>query len=251
MQAKLVEAEKMALLGRLAAGTAHELNTPLAVLSNNNQVTATAVERLVTLLQTTPDGQLVPRAHHQARKLASVLQSSRASNEQAIARMVAIAHGFERFTQLDQAERRAFDVHEGLRSALTLLEPTLPETIVIERHFEPVPKIEAWPRELNFAFLTVLQNAVDALAGRGTIALETATTLQSVLVLVRDTGRGMSPEHVAHLFDVAWSDDGQRTRMRLGLSAAYATMQKHGGAIEAQSTLGEGTTVTFRFPIPR
>lgn len=245
MQSKLVEAEKTALLGTLAAGTAHELNTPLGVLQSNTKLYATAAQRLASLAQERTE------LGSQAAKLVGVIEACRETSEQAIERIAAIAQSFGRFTRLDQAERRAFDVVEGLDSALALLEPTLADEIQVERCFEKVPNIEGWPRELNHAFMTVLQNAAQAIAGAGVITAETGTSKDRVLVRVHDTGRGMSKERSANLFDVAWSEDGQRTRMRLGLSAAYSTTQKHGGTLDVQSTLGQGTTVTFSFPIPQ
>jgi signal transduction histidine kinase len=244
MQSKLVEAEKMALLGKLAAGAAHELNTPLGVLRNNTELTATAAKRLLPLVRA-EEG-----IGAQAKKLASVLESCRETSDEAVERIAAIARSLKRFTQLDQAERRSFDVREGVKSALALLEPTIPDAITLERRLDPVPSIEGWPRELNHAFMTVLQNAAQAIDGAGVVSVETSATEDHVLVRVRDTGRGMSEEQAAHLFDVTWSEDGMRTTMRLGLSAAYATARKHDGTIEVQSVRGQGTLVTFRFSIP-
>lgn len=242
MQSKLIEAEKMALLGTLAAGASHELNSPLGVLSSNNQLASTALERLLVLV----------RGHGalgaQAEKLAAVLEACRQSTDQAIERLSSVAMSFRRFTQLDQAELRAFDVREGLESALALLAPVVPKAITIERRFDPVPPIKGWPRALNQAFMTVLENAIEAIDGDGVVTAETATTPDRVLVRVRDTGRGMSAEKAAHLFDMAWSEEGQRTKMRMGLSAAHAATVKHGGTIEVASVLGGGTTMTFSFP---
>jgi len=130
-----------------------------------------------------------------------------------------------------------------------LLEPTIPDEIRLERRFENIPQIEGWPREVNHAFMTVLQNAAQAIEAAGVISVETRATEDAVLVAVGDTGRGMSREQAAHLFDVAWAKDGTRVTMRLGLSAAYSTMQKHGGGLEVDSTPGQGTVVRFRFPI--
>jgi two-component system NtrC family sensor kinase len=266
MQSKLVEAEKMALLGRLAAGAAHELNTPLGVLRSNAAQTATATRRLVALVQQQDDGA-------RAERLAGVLESCHRTSDEALERIAAIAGTLRRFTLLDQAERRAFDVREGLQSALALLRPTIPAAIALERRLDEVPAIVGWPRELNHAFLTVLQNAAEAIDGAGTIIVETGVetgveagveagvetgvetgagpTGEQVLVRIRDTGRGMSKEQVAHLFDVTWSEAGARTKMRLGLAAAYATVQKHDGALEVESAPGRGTVVTFRLPLPR
>lgn len=244
VQSKMLEAEKMALVGKLAAGTAHELNSPLGVLRSNTDLFATLTERLVALVGEDDVRQA------KAAKLATVLKSCVNTSEQAVARISTVARSFQRFSQLDQAELRTFDVKEGLQSALDLLEPTIPAKIEVKRDFNDVPAIEGWPRELNHAFMTVLQNAVQAIQGPGVISAEIRATDELVLVLVRDTGRGMSEAQAAHLFDVAWSEDGTRTRMRLGLSAAYTTTQKHGGTMEVASVLGEGTTISFRFPIP-
>jgi two-component system, NtrC family, sensor kinase len=239
MQSKLVEAEKMALLGTLAAGTAHELNTPLGVLRSNNQLSSTATSRLVSLVK--DDGA-------EAARLAAVLESCRKSSDQAIERLWSVAESFKRFTLLDQAERSAVDLEEGLESAIALLLPTMPATIELERRFEKVPRIDGWPRELNQAFMTVLQNAVEAIDGKGVVSVETSATQDHVLVRVRDNGRGMSADKAEHLFDMAWSEEGGRTKMRMGLCAAHATVQKHEGRIEVQSALGAGTIMTFVFP---
>ncbi|MDD9935167.1 MAG: tetratricopeptide repeat protein [Myxococcales bacterium] len=243
MQSKLVESEKMAILGKLAAGTAHELNTPLGVLRSNHELTATAAKRFLSLLQ--GHDELEARA----RRLSEVLESTRRGSDEAMARIAAITESFGRFTALDASERQRFDVREGLESACTLLAPTLQEGVELVRKFHEVPPVEGWPREVNHAFLTVLQNAAQAIDGAGTVTLETSRDGSHVVARIRDTGGGMGATQVARLFEVAFSDDGTRTKMRLGLSAAYATMQKHGGSITAESTPGEGTTMTFRFPL--
>ena len=244
MQAKLLEAEKMALLGKLAAGTAHELNTPLGVLRGNTESTATATRRLVALAQRGP---MDPA---EAGKLVAVLESCRQSSDAAMTRIAAIAQRFARFSQLDQAEQRAFDLREGMEAAISLIEPTVPKTITLEHHFDEIPLIPAWPRELNYAFFTVLQNAVQAIDREGVVAAKVCQNDGELLVQVRDTGRGMNEDQVAHIFDVGWSEQGSRTKMRLGLCSAYDTMRKHGGTMTVQSTPGHGTTVNFHFPRP-
>ncbi len=252
MQTKLVEAEKMAVLGKLAAGTAHELNTPLGVLRSNAKLTATAAERLAGLAHSLLNQQATEGYEQllaKAEKLATVLEASRSTTDEALERIAAIATSFKRFTQLDQAEVRTFNVREGLESALALLEPTLPEGIRVERQYDQVPDVEGWPREMNHAFLTVLQNAAQAIEGEGSVRVKTLQAPGEVRIVIEDTGRGMSEEQVAHLFDISWSEDGQRTKMRLGLSAAYSTLQKHGGGIDVSSTRGEGTRVQFRLPV--
>jgi signal transduction histidine kinase len=243
MQSKLVESERMAMLGKLAAGTAHELNSPLGVLRSNLTLTRSVVDRIVALIGDHPElGEKLSR-------LRTALAASPEPMERALARIAEISQSFLRFSQLDQADRRVYDVRDGLESALSIMAPTIRPGVNIERRLAEVPAVDAWPRELNHAFMTVLQNAVQAIEGEGTVTVETESADRHVVVRIRDSGRGMNADQLAGLFDVSWAEDGVRTKMRLGLSAAYATMQKHGGTIHVDSHPGRGTTVTFRIPV--
>ncbi len=242
MQSKLVEAEKLAQLGTLAAGTAHELNTPLGVLRSNLALYQRALELFGEFAAAAAE--LPPRL----RKLAEALPRCHGTSVEALDRIATVAEGFKRFTQLDSSERRRFDVVEGLESTLSLLLPNVPPGVRVERGLRPVPPIDGWPAALNQAFFTVLLNAVQAIDGSGNVWVETRSEPQVVVVRVRDTGRGMSEAERARLFDVGWSAEGNRTKMRLGLSAVRATVERHRGDVEVASAPGSGTTVTFRFP---
>lgn len=243
MQAQLVEAEKMALLGRLAAGTAHELNTPLAVLRNNESVTANVTDRLLALLPETGE------AAEQGAKLRAALQACKRTNDEAMRRIGTVAESFRRLAHLDQAEKARFDIRAGLDSAVSVVESSLRPGVRVERRLQAVPEIVGWPRELNHAFLTVLENAASAIEGDGVVTVETLTSGDDVMVRIGDTGRGMTADQASKLFDVDWSESGNRTKMRLGLSAAHATTKRHGGSIAVESTPGKGTTLTFRLPV--
>ncbi len=241
MQAQLVEAEKMSALGRLAAGIAHELNTPVGVLRSNLQLNESAAKRLT--------GWVAETRPADAQRLEAALTAAREASGAALKRLETVADSFRRFTQLDQADRRTFDVREGLQSAIALLEPTLPSRIRIERQLRDVPSIEGWPRELNHSFMTVLQNASQAIDGEGVITVQTETDGPAVVVHIRDTGRGMNEAQRAQLFELGWSYTGSRTKLRVGLSAAQATVRRHGGEIEIDSAPNAGTSVRFRLPV--
>lgn len=240
MQAKLVQAEKMAQLGTFAAGTTHELNTPLGVLRSNLNLIATAATRL---------SDLVPAEERtKAEKLVAAINSCGTTSTSALERISGVAERFKRFTSLDLAEKRVFNVVEGLQSAIELLRPEIPTGIHLESDLQPVPDIEGWPAQLNQTFMTVLLNATEAIESEGRVCAETRLDGDWVVVRISDTGRGMSDSERAHLFDVGWSAEGKRTKMRLGLSAAHATVQHHGGVIDVASSLGQGTVFTLRFP---
>ncbi|MGD8861825.1 MAG: tetratricopeptide repeat protein [Myxococcales bacterium] len=244
MQARLVEAEKMAQLGSLAAGTAHELNTPLGVLRSNLGVFTRAAEILADL-----QGDLGDVQAARVGKLARAVQACTRTSDAAIARLAAVVRNFERFAQLDLAERRSFDVVEGLQSAIALLRPSTPARVQFETRFEATPRLEGWPGELNQAFMTVLSNAAEAIDGEGVVTTEASRQGDEVVVSIRDTGRGMDEAEREALFDVGFSDGGERTKMRLGLTAARHTVQRHHGRIEVRSSPGEGTSFLFRFPV--
>lgn len=243
MHLKLVEAEKMAALGTMAAGTAHELNSPLGVLRSNYAVGVRAARRLAELAaQAGADA-------GEVRRLLDAVLACEETSDAAFTRMSSVAETFQRFTDLDRSERRHVDLAECMDAALSLLEPNLPSGVRIERAYAGVPHIDGWPRQLNQAFMTVLLNACEAIDGEGLVAVSIAQEGAQVVARVRDTGRGMSPQTVAHLFDVGFQERDARVRMRFGLSATYATVRRHGGTIDVQSTQGEGTTVTFAFPV--
>ena len=243
-QAKLVEAEKMALMGKLAAGTAHELNTPLGVLRSHVGLVASATERLL-------EAAGAARKEPRLAKLAAALADGRVASESAIDRIAAIATRLLRFTQLDQAKRRPFDLAESFESTLRLVEPPVADRITFERRLQPVPTIDGWPQDVNFALMTILENAVEAIDTTGTIVVEASVDDDGILARISDSGRGMTAEQVDHLFDVGWSEGGPRTKMRLGLLAAHATMQQHEGHIHVISKVGQGTTITLWWPLSK
>lgn len=247
MQARLVQAEKAALLGNLAAGIAHELNTPLGVLRSNQESVGRAQEILQRELEADEhDG--IERSPALAR-VVRALSLTRESSENALRRMGGIARSLRRFVHLDEADFQEIDVNADLESALTLLELNLPPRILLERNLKPVSKILGWPRQLNQVYLSVLMNARQAIDGDGRIHVETDEADDVVLVRIRDTGRGIAQEDLARIFEVGWDRSGDRVHLRLGLSAALGTMKQHGGDIHIASVPGEGTTVTLSLPI--
>jgi len=243
MQSKLIEAEKMAILGKLAAGTAHELNSPVGVLKSSLDLLRSCVDRRVTGRRTLDEAE--------AARVQIAVESAHRSGAEALARLGRIADSYRRFTKLDEATHQRFDVREGLESAIALTEASLPEAVRIERRFEEVPVILGWPRELNHGFLTVLQNAVDAVGDAGRIEVVALGRPSQVWVEIRDDGRGMSESLVAELFELDVGFEGQRAKMRLGLPATKSTVERHGGRLEVESELGKGTCIRFVLPSAR
>ena len=241
MQARLVEHEKLAALGNLAAGVAHELNTPLGVLHSNLQLLRRTLDRAL------------PMAEEQEGKLAKLLRSAGPvieTSTEAGSRMATFVQRVIRFAGVDRADREATDLGECIESVLAMIEADLSDGVKLVRDLEPVPTTHASPARINQALMTVVLNAVAAVereAGQGEVAVELKSQDGEIHVTVRDDGPGMAPERAAALFDVAFDSSGSRVEVRMGLPTVAATMSSLGGSVEATSSPGEGTTITMRF----
>ncbi|MEM6863304.1 MAG: ATP-binding protein [Myxococcota bacterium] len=231
-QAHLIESEKSSLLGDIAAGLAHEVNTPLGVVSSNVSVLERCIDRM--------EGQSTIQA---------ALRAVAETNRVATTRMNELVTSLRRFVRLDEAEYQRTDVVEGLESALTLLEPTLPDGIEVNRSLDPVPAVLGWPSELNQAFLALLKNAVQAIQSSGQISVRSEHEGDNVLIAVADTGVGIPEEEQRDLFEVKFSNQGSRVRLRMGLATVASVVAKHRGKIEVSSRVSEGSVFTIRLPI--
>ncbi|MBT3343392.1 MAG: hypothetical protein HN712_24915 [Gemmatimonadetes bacterium] len=251
-QGQLIVQEKMAALGSLVAGIAHELNTPLGTMRSSADVLTRGLERLRRLLDTrtaeaTSDAAADER---QQERVLKVLGDSNGATGTAIDRLARIVDGLKTFTHLDRAEYERVDIHEGLDSALTLLEPQLPTGIRVEREYGSLPKVYCYPQELNQVFMNLLMNAKQALeqAETGTIHVRTHLDDTYVVIEITDDGVGIEPERLQRIFDPAFARKEQRVGMGLGLPTSYNIVRKHAGTIDVDSEPGRGTQVTVRLP---
>ncbi len=245
MQAQLLQAERMAALGGLAAGLGHEVNTPLGVIRSNLDLTERAAQILDKALPAAPER---PR---KASAALDALHSAAKASRQASERIMTLVQSLRRFVRLDESEFVPTDIVEGLQSALTLLAPSLPKGVQIKREFEVLPVLECYASELNQAFMTLLRNAGEAIDGEGVVTVRTALRDAQIEICIEDTGRGMSESQVAELFELGFHGSGQRVRFQLGLPTAATAVRKHGGDIEVHSELGVGTRFVIRLPVPQ
>ena len=237
-QARLVQSEKMAALGDLVAGVAHELNTPAGSIVSMRDTLGRALARLRTSLAGRPDLQA----------LLDVLDQAGQVMGEGAARVAQISASLRHFARLDEAEWQLADVHEGLDSALTLLESRL-HGIEIVRQYGSVPPLWCAPGQLNQVFMHVLKNAVEAIEGPGRISLTTGQEGEVAWVQITDTGPGMTPQQVARAFDPVLDSRPGRVGLSWGLATDYLIVRDHGGQIEIDSRVGEGTRVRMRLPV--
>jgi len=248
MQGQLVQTEKMAALGNLVAGVAHEINTPLGSIHANADVARRALEIVREGLR---DGscQLSAEKAPRIEKAIAILNESNITTATATDRIVGIVRSLRNFARLDEAELKEVDLHEGIESTLTLVYHEYKNRIEIVRQFGKLPLVQCFPDQLNQVFMNILVNAIHAIKGKGTITIATRREGDQVILKFTDTGVGIAPENVQRIFDPGFTTKGVGVGTGLGLSIVYKIIQAHHGRIEAASTIGEGTTLTVALPI--
>ncbi|HUE30689.1 MAG TPA: ATP-binding protein [Verrucomicrobiae bacterium] len=235
-ETRLVHSEKMASLGRLVAGVAHEINNPVSFIS-------TSVAPLTRRLQQAAAG-APPQARgalREAEELAGIMARG-------AARTAAIVKDLRSFSRLGEATRKAVDLHEGLEVTLRLLEPRWRERITVHRDYGALPPVECDPGQLNQVFMNLLTNACDAIAGTGNIWVTTRAEGGAVSVAIRDDGAGIPPAVLGRIFDPFFTTKDVGRGTGLGLAVSHAVVAAHGGRIDVESAPGAGST--FRVVLP-
>ena len=231
-----VQSAKLSTLTHLVAGFVHELNSPMGAIRSARDTLARAVDRLRSSIPAGPALQAIDSVN-------STLGS-------ATDRLGAMLSSFKAFSHLDEAEWQIAPVEQGLDSTVAVLESQLAGRIHVERQYEGVPAIWCAPARLNQVFLHVMSNAIEVMAGEGTILLRTWVETEQVCIGLSDSGIGMSAEQVAGLFDIAFRR-GARVKMGMGLVADLHTVREHGGQMQVHSEVGVGTEVIIRLPLRR
>ena len=236
---QFIQADKMAALGLLVAGVAHEINTPMGAIHSNNDNMRRAVAKIRKLLG--PQEQEVER-------LFDIVDEVCRNNEAATERIMKIVHSLKNFARLDEAERKEVDIHEGIESTLTLVQHQLKNRIRVEKQFADLPEIQCHPIQLNQVFMNILVNAAHAIPDQGTITIKTLKEGGNVKVVIGDTGVGIPHEHLSKIFDPGFTTKGVGLGTGLGLSICYKIVQDHNGKIEVESS-SAGTIFTITLPI--
>jgi signal transduction histidine kinase len=247
-QAQLIQSEKMAAVGRLVAGVAHEVNTPIGAIQSNANVSQRIVEKIARALDSSHSIDEL-KSNRDLQRSLDTLKANNETTETAGRRISELVNRLKNFARLDEAKFKLVDVHEGLESTLSLIAPQLKDRIRVVKEFGVLPNIECYPNELNQVFMTLLLNASEAIEGEGTITVQTSTHNGEVTVTTVDTGKGIPPDELAKIFDIGISQKGSHLRMHAGLANSYAIVQRHHGDIEVESELGKGTTFRIRLPV--
>jgi two-component system NtrC family sensor kinase len=242
-QLQLVQSAKMASLGELVAGIAHEINNPLAfVLSHLNTVSA-CLEKLEN-----KPGQAASRgANEHWDRARDRLHQTQVGAE----RIRNLVLRLRTFSRLDEGEQKYVSIRECVDSVLTILAHRLESRIGIETHVGRPDMVECFPSLLNQAIMNLVSNAIDAIEDRGTISITTGADGDSYVIVVADTGHGI-PEHLRERVLEPFfttKEVGQGTG--LGLSITHSIARKHRGILELRAAEQGGTLAILRFPLKR
>lgn len=245
-QAELVGSAKLATLGNLIAGVAHEINTPLGALHSNHDTIARALGRLQVILE---DEVVDEDELEDVRRIVRAIDGVTATNNMAVDRMVKMVDSLRTFGRVDRSELDRVDLHEGLESTLAILSHEMKDRIAVERDYGTLPLVECYPNQVNQVFMNLIVNATQAIQGRGTITIRTRHEDDVATIAIADTGVGIPEENVARIFDPGFTTKGSRMGMGMGLLITSQIIDRHGGRVTVESEPGQGTVFTVHLPL--
>jgi two-component system NtrC family sensor kinase len=242
LQAQLAQSEKMAALGLLVAGVAHEINTPIGAIHSNNDIMSRALSKIRKMVGPARDTEVA--------RLLDIMAEVCGNNEVAADRIMNIVRSLKNFARLDEAERKRVHIHEGIESTLTLIQHQLKKRIRVIKQFGDIPEIECHPNQLNQVFMNILVNAAQSIKERGEITVKTWREGENINISIADNGVGIPAENLSKIFDPGFTTKGVGVGTGLGLSICYKIIHDHRGTIEAESS-PQGTTFTISLPIDK
>ena len=261
-QSQLLQSEKMAAIGQLAAGVAHEINNPVGFIKSNMSSLQKYTAGLVQLLEA------YIKAEPQLDQNSADMQAIKATKEQidfeylvediddlmhesmdGVDRVSKIVKDLKDFSHVDQGDWQYEDLHRCIDSTLNVAWNELKYKAEINKQYGDIPQVFCMGSQLNQVFLNLLVNAAHAIDNRGTISITTAREEDRVRITVSDTGCGMNDEQLRRVFEQFFTTKPVGKGTGLGMSLSYGIIDKHDGKIEVESTEGEGTTFNIWLPI--
>jgi signal transduction histidine kinase len=259
-QVQLIQREKMASVGQLVAGVAHELNNPIGFVYSNVTILEDFARRLRGMLDvyravSLPEAERARvQAEWNTRKVdyaLKYLDSMTRGIKEGAERARKIVRDLRVFARSQDDVWQSVDVHEELESSLTLLNHLLKDRVTVHKKFGEVPPVECIRSQIDQVFLNLLANAAQAIQGPGAITIETRADDGVAVLTISDTGPGIPPDVIGRIFDPFFTTKPVGEGTGLGLSISYEIVKKHGGDIRAESEEGAGAAFTVRLPIAR
>jgi signal transduction histidine kinase len=260
-QSQMLQQEKMATIGQLAAGVAHEINNPMGFISSN----LNSLDKYVDKLNDYMSSQSDLLAHVEKMEILTALNDKRKSLKidfitgdikdlieeslEGTERVKKIVQNLKSFSRLDQMDHKPANLNECIESTINIVWNELKYKTTITKEYSDIPMVICYPQQLNQVFMNLLVNAAQAIEIQGVITIRTWSENGFVFASVTDTGSGIKTESLSHIFEPFFTTKESGKGTGLGLSITYDIIKKHGGDITVETSLGEGTTFTISIPL--
>lgn len=226
-QIQLINSEKMASLGQLVAGVAHEINTPVASIKSNNAIIR----------------KIIPKLDNN--ELSDTLEEINKLDAEAISRINNIVISLKKFVRLDEAELQEADINSEIDLTLDLIRHETKNRIQIIKNYGNLPPVKCYPNMLNQVFTNILINACQAIEGTGTIDITTFAQEEGITIKIKDSGAGIPKDQIDKIFTAGFTTKGVGVGTGLGLAICAKIIEKHEGKIIVNSEVGKGTCFTI------
>ncbi|MBS4096019.1 MAG: hypothetical protein KGZ83_04165 [Sulfuricella sp.] len=259
---QLLQSEKMASIGQLAAGVAHEINNPVGFINSNVCTLERYLKNLLQIIDAYEQAELIAvphsKEHTEIMSLKNELDYAYLKDDvvslihetlDGLARVKKIVQDLKDFSHVDEAEWQFTDLHKGLDSTLNVVNNEIKYKADVIKEYGELPQVECLPSQLNQVFMNLLVNAAHAIVERGTITLRTGREGGNIWLEIADTGSGIAPENLKRIFDPFFTTKPVGKGTGLGLSLSYGIVHKHHGNIEVKSELDKGATFRITLPV--
>lgn len=265
MQTQLLQSEKLASLGQLAAGVAHELNNPIGFVNSNLGSLAEYVGDIKKLLEKYEKMEKIIKEDKSKEKISKEIDQLKeqinldfvledfgkiiSESQEGTQRVKSIVENLRDFSHVGKGELEFADINKGIESTLNIVWNELKYKAEVIKEYGDIPQIECLPQQLNQVFVNLLVNAAQAITTHGQIRIKTYREGKNIIMEISDTGVGIPKENIPRIFEPFFTTKEVGKGTGLGLSVAYGIIQKHNGRIEVESEVNKGTT--FRVILPR
>lgn len=234
-QVQLINSEKMASLGQLIAGVAHEINTPLASINSNNSIIAKFIKKI-------SEYEVVDE------EILDTLKEINELDKEAVTRINNMVKSLKKFVRLDEADLQDADINKELDLTLDLIRHETKNRIEVIKNYKELPLIKCYPNMLNQVFMNILVNACQSIKDTGKITVSTEYKDGLLTVKIKDDGKGISKENLEKIFTAGYTTKGVGVGTGLGLAISEKIIQKHNGKIVVTSEQGIGSEFTITIP---
>jgi two-component system NtrC family sensor kinase len=263
LEGQLVQSEKLASLGQLAAGVAHEINNPIGFISSNLGTLDGYFQQLLTMLDAYHRAEQALAGSQTALQLEHLREQVELEylredvpllikeSKEGISRVGQIVRDLKDFSRIDNTQEWQWaNLQQGIESTLNIVASELKYKADVVKDYQALPEIECLPSQINQVIMNLVVNAAQAMGPeRGTITLSTGTQGETAWIEIADTGSGIAPDTLAKIFDPFFTTKPVGQGTGLGLSLSYGIVKKHGGDISVRSELGAGTTFRVQLPL--